>query len=219
MMEDFWGKANHVVESCVVGTDARDVPALGNSSMDLIFTSPPYVNAIDYQRGHKFSVFWLTEALGTTPDEYLALSKNYVGSERILQKEWADKLSQPFGLEAVDQPIQQLFKAGHAKLASIVYAYFENMGLCMREMMRIAKKGQPVIIVVGPSNIKGVSVDTPRGIGDLAESLQLKNWTFKCREIVERKLDRDKRQLPVTRGIFGDGMKIEHAVVLEKVSR
>ena len=86
----------------------------------------------------------------------------------------------------------------------------------MLEMLRVVKPARPVIIVVGPSNIKGAFIDTPKALGELAEHLRFGRSTFRCIKILERKLDRDKRQLPITRGIFGDGMKVEHAVVLEK---
>jgi len=83
MMESFWGHCDPNFESKIVSFDARAVPALKDNSMDLVFNSPPYVNAIDYQRGHKFSIFWLADVLDTTPENYLALAKNYVGSDRI----------------------------------------------------------------------------------------------------------------------------------------
>jgi len=219
MMEGLWGEADHTVESKIVGNDARNVPALADNSIDLVFNSPPYVNAIDYQRGHKFSVFWLTEALQTTPEEYLGLANAYVGSDHIAKAECAEKISHLFGIETIDASVRQLASANQLKLAGIVHAYFDNMRLCMREMLRVAKPGRPVIIVVGSSNIKGVAIDTPTAIGELAKSIQYKTAAFRCVQILERKLDRDKRQLPVTRGIFGDGMKTEHAVVLEKISR
>ena len=93
MMEELWAESEHQVEAKIVGNDARHVPALKTSSMDLIFNSPPYVNAIDYQRGHKFSVFWLAGALHTTPEEYLGLSKDYVGSDRLSKAECLQRIS------------------------------------------------------------------------------------------------------------------------------
>src|SRR3546814_13429090 len=38
--------------------DARDL-ALDARSVDAIVTSPPYLNAIDYMRGHRMSLVWL----------------------------------------------------------------------------------------------------------------------------------------------------------------
>jgi hypothetical protein len=38
--------------------DARKLP-LNASSVDIAICSPPYLNAIDYLRGHKFSLVWM----------------------------------------------------------------------------------------------------------------------------------------------------------------
>jgi hypothetical protein len=38
--------------------DARTLP-FGSNSVDMVITSPPYLNAIDYIRGHKFSLVWM----------------------------------------------------------------------------------------------------------------------------------------------------------------
>jgi hypothetical protein len=39
--------------------DCRDVAAVRSKSIDAVITSPPYLNAIDYLRGHKFSLVWM----------------------------------------------------------------------------------------------------------------------------------------------------------------
>jgi len=218
MIEKFSAEADHNVESKIVGQDARAIPALESNSMDLVFNSPPYVNAIDYQRGHKFSVFWLTRALGTSPEEYLGLSREYVGSDRIAKADYLEKLNARFDIAEIDCAVHKLVTGGHVKLGGIVLSYFENMRLCMAEMLRVVKPGRPVIIIVGESNIKGAFVDTPKALALMAERLCHENYGFQRVQILERKLDRDKRQLPVTRGIFGDGMKTESAIILEKIS-
>lgn len=38
--------------------DARKIP-VNNESIDIVITSPPYINAIDYIRGHKLSLVWI----------------------------------------------------------------------------------------------------------------------------------------------------------------
>lgn len=38
--------------------DARKLP-VPSSSVDIVITSPPYLNAIDYMRAHKFSLIWM----------------------------------------------------------------------------------------------------------------------------------------------------------------
>ncbi len=45
--------ANHQIESNVIRTDARLVPQIENNSVNLIVTSPPYLNAYDYHKYHR----------------------------------------------------------------------------------------------------------------------------------------------------------------------
>lgn len=217
MLENFSAKAEPNVECKIVGYDARHVPALKSNSIDLVFNSPPYVNAIDYQRGHKFSVFWLAKALGTSSESYLGLAKDYVGSDRIPKREYVN-MNLSIGVAGIESVASELADKGQTKLAGVVKSYFYSMRACIAEMLRVVKVARPAIILVGASNIKGVSVNTPELLGQLAETITYEGARFKCAQIVERKLDRDKRQLPVTRGIFGDGMKTEHTIILEKIA-
>ena len=43
--------------------DARKLSAVENASIDAVLTSPPYLNAIDYLRGHRMSLVWLGSGL------------------------------------------------------------------------------------------------------------------------------------------------------------
>src|SRR3546814_20289009 len=57
--------------------DARDL-ALDARSVDAIVTSPPYLNAIDYMRGHRMSLVWL----GYRLDELRTIRSTTIGAER-----------------------------------------------------------------------------------------------------------------------------------------
>ena len=61
-----------------LAADARSMP-LADSSVDLVVTSPPYANAIDYMRAHKFSLVWF----GETVADLSKLRATYIGSERL----------------------------------------------------------------------------------------------------------------------------------------
>ena len=61
----------------VIAADSRHLP-LADNSVDLIVTSPPYANALDYMRAHKFSLAWL----GQWVEELSNLRGKYIGAER-----------------------------------------------------------------------------------------------------------------------------------------
>jgi len=50
--------------------DSRNIP-LAAGSVDLIVMSPPYCNALDYTRAHRFAVAWLADVLAITFNEYV----------------------------------------------------------------------------------------------------------------------------------------------------
>jgi hypothetical protein len=64
--------------AAIIEGDARSMP-LADEMIDLIVTSPPYGNAIDYMRAHKFSLVWL----GKPMSELSKLRTVYIGSERL----------------------------------------------------------------------------------------------------------------------------------------
>lgn len=78
----------------VSSEDARKMP-LGAGTIDLIITSPPYLNAIDYLRGHKLSLVWMghniaairmLRATNMGTEVAAALKPADVAVERVMEK-------------------------------------------------------------------------------------------------------------------------------------
>ena len=63
--------------------DARDLRAVPDGHVDLIITSPPYLNAIDYMRAHRLSLVWM----GYSLHQLRAIRAASVGCERALPGE------------------------------------------------------------------------------------------------------------------------------------
>lgn len=126
--------------------DARRLLDVPSNSVDLAITSPPYLNAIDYLRGHRLSLVWLGYGLPALR----ALRADSIGSER------AAKL-------ALAQADKLLLQAGAiAKLPSreigMVRRYAQDVYEFVCELARVLKKGGRVLLVVGNSRLKGVAV-------------------------------------------------------------
>ena len=60
--------------------DCRILDPIATASIDMVVTSPPYLNAIDYMRGHKFALIWL----GYSIPELRAIRSSSIGAERAL---------------------------------------------------------------------------------------------------------------------------------------
>ena len=68
-------------QSSVELGDARDLAQLPNGSFDCVVTSPPYLNAIDYLRGHRLALIWLGYSVAQTQ----AIRSVSVGVERGIE--------------------------------------------------------------------------------------------------------------------------------------
>jgi DNA modification methylase len=171
--------------------DARDLP-VESSSVDLIVTSPPYANALDYMRAHKFSLVWLGESIKWLGEH----RSRYIGSERI-DVDLSGEL--PVYTEGVLTQLGALDQ----KKQKVVRKYFLEMRQAMREMFRVLKPDSASIIVVATSTMRGYVIPTQECLADLGRGLG-----FDVVGIAERKLDRNRRMLP-TRFKKNDDSMIE----------
>ena len=173
----------------VAERNAKDVP-LPTESIDLIVTSPPYANAIDYMRAHKFSLVWF----GHTTGALSALRGRYIGSEKF-DPQYSEDLA-PKAQAAVQSLAQK-----DASKARVLRKYLLEMKQVISEMNRVLKSGKAAVIVVGPSIMRGLEIATHEYLAEIGETLG-----FRVAGIQKRKIDRDRRMLPISFGRNGDSM-------------
>ena len=107
-------------------TRALDLP---DASVDLIITSPPYLNAIDYLRGHKMSLIWF----GHTIPDLRKIRSNSIGAERALDGE---------ALKQVDDMVSFIENAANdpSKLPlATIMRYAHDLTLFSRELRHCAE--------------------------------------------------------------------------------
>lgn len=189
-------------KALVVRGDARFLP-LAKESVDLIVTSPPYANAIDYMRAHKFSLYWL----GTDYDYLADLRKRYIGAEVRLNLQKC-----PYHLAS--QVIRKVSEKDSRK-AGILLRYFQDMEQALSEMYRVLKPGKSAIVVIGSSTIRAIDVLTHEVIGEMANAKG-----FGLIGMVPRPIDRDKRMMPMGKRTNGNGIEArmhqEFVIFLQK---
>ena len=127
--------------------DARDVN-MPSSSIDMVLTSPPYLNAIDYLRCSKFSLVWM----GYTTASLRTIRSDSVGaeaqSEEASSSTWVEELLSDLSLKP------QLTKRDSALLSRYVW----DMDASLREASRVLKPNGSAVYVVGDSTIRGTFV-------------------------------------------------------------
>ncbi len=161
--------------------DCRGRLPLTDDSVQLIVTSPPYANAIDYMRAHKFSLVWFGEDIGALS----TLRSTYIGSEKMGVP---DSLDFPASVRRVVEKL----RAVDGKKSRVLAKYFSDMRLALCEMFRVLEPGRCCIVVVGPSTMRGQTIKTHELLGEIGNDIG-----FRTVDIAERKLDRDRRMLPV----------------------
>ena len=158
---------------------------LPSASVDLIVTSPPYANnAIDYMRAHKFSLVWL----GWKISDLTRIRAQYLGHDAASGARYDDLPDQ------CERTLARLAERD-ARKAATLRRYFGEMAAVIAEMRRVLKPDGAAVVVVGTSNLRGVDVETHRGLAAIGESVG-----FALAGIGERRLDRDKRMMPARWG-------------------
>jgi hypothetical protein len=179
--------------------DARRVLLRGRS-VDAVLTSPPYLNAIDYMRGHRLALIWL----GYSLSQLRTIRSTSIGAERRCFN--ADQKRDDVGasmLGASDVP---------DRLRFMVQRYAGDLISMMSEISRVLKEGGKATIVVGNSCLKGVFVENAKGVR-LAGSLAGLTLT----DLVERDLPASSRYLPIpTSGSLSKRMRTEVVLTFHK---
>lgn len=185
--------------------DARCLP-LPSRSADVVITSPPYLNAIDYMRGHRLSLIWM----GWTLSELRLIRSNSVGSER---RRWTEPntnglLEKVLGRRTIRRlPDRQL---------GILLTYATDMKQVVNEISRVLRPRGHATLVVGNSYLKSSYIEN--------DSL-LEYFAHRCHmrlvHRVERPLLAKRRYLPPpasSTGALRRRMRKEKIMSFERMS-
>ncbi len=127
--------------------DARTLAFLDAGAVDLCLTSPPYLNAIDYLRGHKLTLVWM----GWTASAIRELRGESVGVE--------------LGIAKVTHDVREIAAAAvprmhdlPARRQGMVLRFTHDMDRLARSLARVTKRGGHLVMVVADSQLKGVPI-------------------------------------------------------------
>ena len=159
--------------------DARSMP-IDSGSVDMIITSPPYLNAIDYLRGHKFSLVWMGYSI-----QYIRrLRSDNIGSELsrhlLIEKTILEAIEEMGNTRELDN-----------RHLGMLRRYVFDMNKVLQECSRVLKKKGQAILVVGDSSLKRVFIKNSNCIVKLAANHKLHIISRVVRPIAD-----NKRYLP-----------------------
>ena len=176
--------------------------ALDSNSIEFVLTSPPYLNAIDYPRAHKFAHWWLspqTAPLGRS--EYVGLRRaraDDIGKYQLYDNYKLSELFDPFR----DMPIYRNISSYVADLAAVT-----------NQLHRIVKARAHVAFVVANNVIGGKVLPVSTIIKQL-----LKHSGFSVVNVTRRTIKNTRRRYPLGANGFTGPMRDEYLITGAKQS-
>lgn len=160
--------------------DARAIN-LEAGSVDTVLTSPPYLNAIDYMRGHRLALVWLGHRLA----ELRQIRSNSIGAERGPDE-------QDHTVETIRSAMGEIEKLPR-RHQRMIDRYVGDLRQMVGETARVLKPGGLATYVVGNSCLKGVFINNANAV---ARSASLAGMTLVNRSM--RDLPDQSRYLPIS---------------------
>jgi DNA modification methylase len=161
--------------------DARRLDTVLAGSIDAVITSPPYLNAIDYLRGHRFSLVWLGYSVGATRDVRAAS----IGAERA-----PDAGTDARAVEAITALIGSIEQMPR-RVQRMIDRYAGDLHRLLAELYRVIRSKGKAVLVIGNSCLRGVFIHNAAACFAAAEraGFTLADWQ-------ERELPPNRRYLP-----------------------
>ncbi len=158
----------------IVRADARSLPH-ENESIDFVITSPPYLNAIDYMRGHRMSLVWM----GYLVRDLREIRSNNVGTLAGFRGTQISELENITGAVSDARNLRPSHKG-------MLSRYITDMDRVCEEITRVLKRGGQATFVVADSKLEGVAVQNSLAISLIAKKHKLKHVRSRTREIDAR---------------------------------
>ena len=163
--------------------DARALP-LSNNSIDLVLTSPPYLNAIDYFRCSKFSLVWMGYTIGTLRQLRSASVGTEVGS-RLPPSQLAKDVIGSLAMRPALGPRDE----------RILTRYITDIESAVGEVRRVLTMGGKAVYVIGENTVRRTYIRNATLIYEVARACGLHFIDSKIRE-----LPANRRYLPPPTG-------------------
>lgn len=177
--------------------DARNLFRIDDSSVDLVMTSPPYLNAIDYLRGHRLSLIWL----GYTLQALREIRGTSIGSERRYVGDLGDVVEQIKTAMIEDAKLP-------SRHTGLISRYAMDINLMMGEIARVLKRTGMAVLVVGDCCLQSQFVSNSNGITEAATAYGLRLVSRAVRD-----LPSSNRYLPIsTSSVLSKRMRVENVM-------
>lgn len=187
-----YAKANRIgqAKAVLVEGDSRDMSKVKDKSVDLVVTSPPYLNNFDYADRTRLEMYFFGDAISwgdiTTKVRsklVIAATTQVNGSmfaEDLLRPELKDvspKVYAKLKKTVSDLALEKKVKKGKKNYDWMVAGYFNDIFEVLEECSRVMKTGGQMHWVLGDSAPYGFHIPTEKYIAEIALSLGFTSYT------------------------------------------
>ena len=202
MMSGSGGEEN-TTWTIIEGDTKQSLSQVAPGSIDYILTSPPYFNAIDYPRSHKFSQWWLW------PDREPIPKANYLGLMPGV-RDYQTLAECKRVVSGYQSDLDALFDVSPALHRRLCKYIIELDGVVV-QFRQLLKDGGKVAFVVGNNIIQGREVPTSKILAAMLE-----RSGFRGLRIEPRQIRRNRRRYPFGIRGFKGPMESEYIIHARK---
>ncbi len=187
MVSDLLGTTVALGSAELVSTDARHLPE-NFGDVDLVVTSPPYLNGTNYCRNTKLELLLLS--LIQSEDGLMDIrSKSVTAGINNVSK----RIRAPDVIAPVEAVATQLDECAYdVRIPRMVRAYFSDMQVVLATTKSAMRPGGRLVLDIGDSRFAGVHVDGPELLGVIAQDV---GWELEGVEIIRNRVAKDGNPL------------------------
>lgn len=156
--------------------DARTLENVDDNGFDMVITSPPYLNAIDYLRGHRMSLVWMGHLMASLRKT----RSSSVGAERIMRQ-------RPQLLDVEQFVTRDEGATIGERHFGWIRRYASDMEAVLTQIRRKLKPTGCAVLVLGNSFVRGARVRNAELIEALATQIGFAVQDRKTRNILARR--------------------------------
>ncbi len=173
--------------AALVSADARCLPA-EMGEIDLVVTSPPYLNGTNYCRNTKLELLLLRHISDEADLAHLRAEAVTAGINNVSRR-----MRTPEDLPQVRSVAEALDEHGYdRRIATMVRGYFSDMKLVLAALHAQMAPDGKLVLDIGDSRFAGVAVDTPMLLVRIAETV---GWTLEREEVIRKRVAKDGNPL------------------------
>lgn len=171
--------------SFILGDSRQLQETISPASLDLAFTSPPYLNNYDYADRTRLEMYFWGEATSwgditrKVRNHLIMSATTQISRSSFPQEQWLSEelcTTAPGVASELLPSIQELterrlHKGGKKSYDIMVAGYFNDMFKVFRETFRLLKPGACFVVILGDSAPYGVHIPTDVYLGELGQAI------------------------------------------------